>query len=132
MNEVKYAGIADRVKALVMDSVVIMIFMVIVTAVFSTFEHVPDYARMIAFFLIFFLYDPFFTTTFGGTLGHRAIGIRVKREKNPSKNILFPLAIVRFMVKALLGLISLIMMSVNKKRKTIHDHVVGSIVVHKK
>ena len=131
MTEENYAGVADRVKAVVTDSIVIVIFMIIVTYTFSIFENVPDNARIIAFVFIFFLYDPIFTSVFGGTIGHMMFGIRVKREKNQQKNILFPLAIIRFSVKALLGWISLLTVSGNKKRKAIHDSLVGSVVVYK-
>lgn len=131
MKEEIYAGIADRVKAVVTDSFVIVIFIVIVTYSFSAFEHVPDHGRIIAFVFIFFLYDPIFTSVFGGTIGHMMFGIRVKREKNQVKNILFPLAIIRFIVKASLGLISLLTVSGNKKRKAIHDSLAGSVVIHK-
>jgi len=131
MTEENYAGVADRVKAVVTDSIVIIIFMFIVTYTFSVFEHVPDTARIIAFIFIFFLYDPIFTSTFGGTIGHMMFGIRVKRENNRMKNILFPLAIIRFLVKVILGWISLLTVSGNKKRKAIHDSLVGSVVIYK-
>ncbi len=73
--------------------------MFIASYVFSLFENVPDYARIIVFVFIFLLYDPLFTSIFGGTIGHMIIGIRVKRESNIQKNILFPLAILRFIMK---------------------------------
>ena len=126
-----YPGVSDRVKAVVSDSVVIVLFMVIVTYTFSIFENVPDNARIIAFLFIFILYDPIFTSVFGGTIGHMMFGIRVKRENNNMKNILFPFAIIRFISKALFGWISLLTVSGNEKRKAIHDYLVGSVVVFK-
>ena len=129
MREETYPGIIDRVKAVVADSVVIIIFMFIASYIFSNFENVPDNARIIAFIFVFGLYDPLFTSLFGGTIGHMLLGIRVKRESNQEKNILFPLAIIRFLVKALLGWISLLTVSGNEKRKAVHDYLVGSIVV---
>jgi uncharacterized RDD family membrane protein YckC len=131
MTTETYAGVADRVKAIVADSIVLIIFLFIVTYTFSIFEHVPDSAKIIAFIFIFILYDPIFTSVFGGTIGHFMIGIRVKREKNPLKNILFPWAIIRFFVKVLLGWISLLTVSGTKKRKAIHDYLVGSVVLYK-
>jgi len=131
MTAENYPGVADRVKAMVIDYMMIIIFLFIITYIFSIFEYVPDYARKIAFFFIFVFYDPIFTSFFGGTIGHFMIGIRVKREKNEMKNILFPLAIIRFFVKLLLGWISLLTVSGNKKRKAIHDHLVGSVVLYK-
>jgi len=131
MTGENYPGVAIRVKAVVSDSIVMLILIIIVTYAFSVFENVPDNARIIAFIFIFFLYDPLFTSVFGGTIGHMMFGLRVKREKDQMKNILFPLAIIRFLVKVSLGWISLLTVSGNKKRKAIHDYLVGSVVVFK-
>ncbi len=125
-----YAGITDRIKAVLADSIVMIVFMFIVTYTFSAFEHVPDIARIIAFVFIFILYDPLFTSFFGGTIGHFMMGIRVKREKNQQKNIFFPLALIRFFVKILLGWISLLTVTGTKKRKAIHDFLAGSVVLY--
>lgn len=130
MLERKIPGIIERVKAIVTDSIVMILFIILITYFFSLFNSVPDKARMIAFVFVFVLYDPLFTSIFGGTIGHMLLGLRVKRESDEMKNILFPLAILRFIVKALLGIISLITVSGNKKGKAIHDYLVGSIVIY--
>ena len=130
MSKEKYPGLLDRVKAIVTDGVVMILFMLAATYVFSLFENVPDNAKIIAFVFIFILYDPIFTSSFGGTVGHMMVGIRVKRENNERKNILFPFAIVRFIVKASLGWISLLTVTGNVKSRAIHDYLVGSVVVY--
>lgn len=132
MTMENYAGFIDRFKAVVADSVVIVVFMFIASYVFSLFENVPDYARIIVFFFIFVFYDPLFTSVFGGTIGHMMLGIRVKRESNEQKNITFSSAILRYIVKAFLGIISLLTVSRNEKRKAIHDYLVGSVVIYLK
>ena len=126
-----YPSLLDRIKAVIIDTVVLILNILIVSTLFSAFENVPDIARIIAFIFIFILYDPIFTSSFGGTVGHMVIGIRVKRESNIEKNILFPLAIIRFVTKTLLGWISLITVTSSKKSKAIHDSIVGSIVVYR-
>jgi uncharacterized RDD family membrane protein YckC len=130
MIQVKFPGVLDRVKAIVTDSVVMLLFIIIATYTFSFFDNVPDNAKIAAFVFIFILYDPIFTSIFGATIGHMLIGIRVKRELDETRNILFPLAILRFIVKASLGWISLVTVSGNKKGKAIHDYLVGSVVVY--
>jgi len=132
MTEENYPGVFERVKAIMTDGIVIVVFMFLVSYIFSLFESVPDNARIIAFVFIFLLYDPIFTSLFGGTIGHMIIGIRVKRESNEQKNILFPLAIPRYILKVLLGWVSLLTVSGNEKRKAIHDFLVGSVVVYVK
>jgi len=132
MTKENYPGVSDRIKAVVTDSIIIVIFMIIITYIFSNFEHVPDNARIFAFLFVFILYDPVFTSVFGGTIGHMMFGIRVKQENNQMKNIIFPLALLRFIVKASLGWISLITVSGNKERKAIHDYLVRSVVIYEK
>ena len=130
MTEENYPGVFDRVKAMVIDGAVITVFMILASYVFSLFENAPDYSRIIVFVFIFLLYDPLFTSIFGGTIGHMIVGIRVKRESNEQKNILFHLAILRFIVKAFLGIISLFTVFGNEKRKAIHDYLVSSVVIY--
>jgi len=132
MTQENYPGVFDRIKAIMADSIVIILLMFTASYIFSLFESVPDNARIIAFVFIFILYDPLFTSIFGGTIGHMLIGIRVKRESDEMKNILLPSAILRYIVKACLGWISLITVSFNPKGKAIHDYLVGSIVVYSK
>jgi uncharacterized RDD family membrane protein YckC len=132
MTEEHYPGILVRIKAIAADSIVIIILMFCAAYIFSLFEYVPDNARIIAFVFIFLLYDPLFTSIFGGTLGHMLLGIRVKRESDEKRNILFPLAVLRYIVKAFLGWISLLTVLSNEKRKAIHDYLVGSVVVYAK
>ena len=132
MTEENYPGVFDRVKAMSIDEIVIIIFIIAIAHVFSLLESVPDYARIIAFVFVVLLYEPLFTSLFGGTIGHMSIGIRVKRESNKQKNILFPLAILRFIVKACIGIISLFTVFRNEKRKAIHDYLVGSLVIYAK
>lgn len=125
-----FPDVSERVKAAITDSIVIGLFMLGVVSLFSNFNTVPDFVRISAFIFIFILYDPIFTSLFGGTIGHMLIGIRVKRESDEKRNILFPLAIVRFIVKAFLGIISLLTVYSSEKKKAIHDILVGSIVLY--
>lgn len=130
MTKERYPGILDRVKAMMTDGIMVLVLSLGVTYFFSLFEDVPNNAKIIAFVFIFVLYDPIFTSICGGTVGHMLIGIRVKREVNENKNVLFPLAILRFIVKVLLGFISLLTVTNTKKRKAIHDYIVGSVVIY--
>ena len=132
MTEKNYPGVFDRVKAMMTDGIVIVVFMFVASYIFSLFESVPDSARIIAFVFIFLLYDPLFTSIFGGTIGHMMLGLRVNRESDEQKNIILPLAIPRYIVKVLLGWISLLTVSGNEKRKAIHDYIAGSVVVYAK
>lgn len=130
-KEIKCAGVSDRVKAVVTDSVMIIIYIIAMTYVFASFDNVSNYAKMIAFAFIFGFYDPLLTTFFGGTIGHHTNGICVRRDKKPNEKILFHSALIRFVVKALLGWLSLLTISKSERGRAIHDMVAGSVVICK-
>jgi len=126
---IRYPSILERVKAAFTDSLVLIGLMFLVSTIFSSIEYVPDSTRIIAFIVIWGCYDPIFTSLFGGTIGHLMVNIRVKKRGYESKNISFPFAIVRYVLKFFLGWISLITVGTNEKRLAIHDIVSKSIVV---
>jgi len=131
MKEKDYPGIFPRVKAALVDSIVIIAFMIITTDIFSRFENVPDSAKMIAFLFIFILYDPLMVSIFGATIGHRMNRIKVQQD-DKDKNINFGFAILRFLIKAFLGWISFFTVSTNKDKKAINDMIVNSVIVYEK
>ena len=129
MTEKNYPVILDRVKAALIDTTFLIGEIILASYIFSLFDNVPDLARIIIVIFIFLLYDPLFTSLFGGTIGHMIMNIRVKRSQNEERNIIFPLAIIRFIVKVLLGSISLLTLIGYNKKKAIHDIVAGSVVI---
>jgi uncharacterized RDD family membrane protein YckC len=129
MEAVKYGKLLNRLKAVIVDTLIIGVLGVLASTILEKFANVPDAARLIAFLFVFFLYDPLLTSSIGGTVGHLIIGLRVRRESNETKKIIFPLALVRFLIKATLGFISLLTVSSNSKKKAIHDSLVNSVVI---
>ncbi|MBL0315816.1 MAG: RDD family protein [Flavobacteriales bacterium] len=127
----EYPRILDRVKAIMADSVVYIILMTLSAYLFDQFDHVPDYARILAFVIIFVIYDPLLTSLFGGTLGHFVIGLRVVRYRDRSKKVIFPIALIRSTIKLILGSISMLAMHSDEEHRAIHDYMSGSIVVFK-
>lgn len=131
MGELNYAGLILRIKAVFTDMVVVVGMIFLVANIFDTLQVESIPAKISAFIFIFLLYDPLFTSLFGGTIGHFIIGIRVKQGGNTSKNIQFHYAVVRYVVKVLLGGISLITVTSNSESKAIHDMLVDSVVICK-
>ena len=124
-----YAGLQNRIKAAVVDGILLMVMMYSVTEVLKFFNDVPSSLRMCLFLLLFVLYEPLMVSILGFTAGHYYFDIKVKREDNQNKNILFPLALLRFILKFLLGWISLLSISSTDKKQAIHDKVVNSVVL---
>ena len=78
MNLEKYPGVSIRVKAVFTDSIIVVVFMLLITYLFEQFEYVPDYVRILAFSSIL-LYDPIFYKFLWRN--NRAYGIGNKSEK---------------------------------------------------
>ena len=132
MSNTTIPGVSDRVKAFITDAVVTVLFMFAAFKIIDSFQEVTAMTRRVVFLCIVLVYDPLFTSLFGGTLGHRAFNLRVKRESNNEKNIWLIAAVFRFAVKLLLGWISLLTISSNSKGQAIHDMLAASVVIHKK
>ena len=127
--EDRYALLPDRIKAVVIDSVLVTIAMYAVSEILSGFDNVPNYVRIVIAVFLLFLYDPIFVSLYGGTIGHSYSKIRVKRDSDSTRNISFPMAIVRFLIKATLGWLSLLTVTSAEKRKAIHDLAAKSMVL---
>lgn len=125
----EYAILPSRIKAVVIDAIILIASMYLISELFASFETVPEYVRMAVFVLVVLLYDPIFTSMFGGTIGHSRSGITVRSESNHSKYISFPLAILRFVLKTFLGWLSLLTVTSSENRQAIHDLAAKSVVL---
>ncbi len=130
-NNLILPDLKDRIQALFIDLIVTFLFAFIMTKIFESMGEVSDHTRLWTFVCVFILYDPILTSLIGGTLGHRALNLRVRRSSNTTKNILFPVAIFRYLIKATLGVFSLLAVSMNSNGRAIHDLLSGSIVILK-
>lgn len=133
IEEVAYSelpNLIDRVKAMFVDAIIIILLMFIATMIFDKIEYTDSEARKIVYILLL-LYEPILVSQ-GGTLGHRFMKLRIRSINDFSKNIVFPLSIIRYVTKALLGWISLLTVTSNKNKRAIHDMASASIVIYKK
>ena len=124
-----YATLQSRIKAAVIDSILLIVLMYCTTEVLKYFDDVPSSVRMYLFILLFVLYEPILVSVFGFTAGHYYSDIKVKRANNSNKNVIFPLALLRFILKFFLGWLSLLTVTGTEKRQAIHDKVVNSVVI---
>lgn len=129
MDEIKYGTLINRLKAILIDVLVVVGLCMIATAIFSRIGYVSDPVRMVVFIFIFLLYDPLFTSIFGATIGHLIIGLKIRRAKDITRKLIFPMALIRFIIKGTLGFVSLMTISTTKKNRAIHDIVAGSVVL---
>lgn len=127
-----YARLVDRVKAGILDVVLLFTLIYSVSEILSIFEH--DYAekvRILTYILFFCCYEPLLVSFYGGTLGHSLSGIEVKKESNTQKNIAIHWSFLRYIIKLLLGWVSFVSILFSSKSKAIHDYAEGSVVIEK-
>lgn len=127
--EQTYAKIFDRVKAATIDGIVIIVLMYSATEVLNAFDSVENYVRVSIFVFIFLIYEPVLVSFFGATVGHFFSNIMVKQEGNHSKNINIFRAIPRFVIKLILGWMSLLTINGNERKQALHDFAGGSVVL---
>lgn len=129
-----YAGyrlpsLLARVKALVVDSLILLAIFTITTLVIKALGEVPNMARGLILVFMFYLYDPLLTSFTGATLGHRFMKLTVRKYAHPERRISLGQAFARFLTKGLLGWLSFLTVTGNSRKRAIHDLASGSIVL---
>jgi hypothetical protein len=76
---------------------------------------------------LLFLYEPMMVWRFGGTVGHRAMNLRVVAD-GTNTNPDFGRALVRFWIKGFLGLLSFFTMALTRRHQAVHDRATGTTV----
>ena len=113
------------------DLLVILLLSLAISALFEKIGEVPNYVRGILFLIVFILYEPILVS-FGATIGQLIMNIRVRSLKSPENKLVFHLALLRTIIKVLLGWLSFLTVTFNINRRAIHDFVSNSIMIANK
>jgi cell wall assembly regulator SMI1/uncharacterized RDD family membrane protein YckC len=123
---VLYAKVWPRVKAILIDGVVVGLAFVAAALVGANIAGTGAVA-FVAWVVFWVLYDPLMVSGTGGTIGHHFRNLRVVSDRSGG-NPRFGAAFIRNVVKGVLGLWSLFTMAGSAQRKAIHDWVAGTTV----
>ena len=123
-----YPDLSARIQSTFIDSILIIVLMFVFASILDKFENVPDWVRIAMFASLFIVYEPL-CTSLACTLGNYIKGIRVRKYSDHSKRINIFQAIIRYMVKILLGWISFLTINSNPQKRAIHDFVAGSVMI---
>ncbi|MFT3902555.1 MAG: RDD family protein [Niabella sp.] len=126
--EEKYPLLIDRIQSTFIDMSLIIALMFAFTNILDKFDNIPDWVRIILFVGLFLVYEPL-CMTLGATVGNYVKGIRVRKDTDTTKRINIFQAIIRYIVKTLLGWVSFLTINMNPKRRAIHDFVSGSVMI---
>lgn len=127
-NLIEYPPIFTRVKATVIDNLVVLLLIVFTSSIIGTYETFPVWIK-IAIFVAIISYEPVLASV-GATLGQLIMGIRVRDIYNNNRRINLGLSFIRFVVKGLLGWLSFLAISFTGKKRAIHDMAGMSIMVY--
>jgi uncharacterized RDD family membrane protein YckC len=124
----KYARFTRRVQALMYDTMILVVVLVL-TLFLATASEGLGASRLIGFTgaAIILLYEPVLVAWRGATLGHSLRNLRVVDDRTQG-NISFLKAIVRYVIKLVLGLLSFLTMGTTQRHQAIHDLLTGSTV----
>ncbi|PSR56477.1 RDD family protein [Adhaeribacter arboris] len=123
-----FPSLRRRFASYFIDLFIIIGAFMLVGYVIDLVGSVPGWLRGSILIFTLFLYDPIFISLFGGTIGHQLLDMRVIHVKS-SGNLNFGLAVLRFVVKVLLGWLSFLTIMFNPERRAIHDIISDSLVI---
>lgn len=129
MSAVAYPRLIKRVRAVLIDSVVVPAAAVASVAAGYLSGSTGIWERVALIAVPVLLLEPGLVAWTRGTVGHHLVGIQVTRPDGTRLGFLA--ATVRAAVKYLLGWFSLIFVLTTEKHQAIHDLTVGSIVTYK-
>jgi len=128
--EDEYPPLIARLQSIFIDTMIMIVAMIIVYKAIDSVASVPDWLRISLFLGIFIFYEPL-CLTFGCTVGNYAKGIRVRRFSDTNQKINFFQAIIRYLVKVLLGWISFLTIHSNPSKRALHDLASGSVMIYR-
>ncbi len=125
----KYPRFLRRLQATLIDGIIAAILFMGSLIIVSHFGITGGDSLIIAIGIIL-LWEPFFVSVTGGSVGHHLIGIKVV-SNTTGKNINFFAAFVRFIVKIVLGNFSIVFIFITRYHQAIHDGLARSVVIVK-
>ena len=124
-----YARAAPRLQAYLRDFLVYMGILTFFIVVAVSIGHpLAIQACVIACIAIFLLYEPVAIAVAGGTLGHLTMNLRIVRASDLGR-VSFARALVRTVVKGVLGLWVFLAVYLTSRSQAVHDLVAGTVVI---
>ena len=121
-HAVRYASLSRRLRALAIDTAVVLGSVTVVAIVGDVSQALPGTGRAmwLAFFCILFLYEPVLVWYRGATIGHATCNLVVLVDGTGHTPSLGR-AVVRYLVKGVLGLVAFFTMAMTRRHQAVHD-----------
>jgi uncharacterized RDD family membrane protein YckC len=124
-----YARVSRRLQAIVIDGAVYAVSpaVLLLLSSFTGRSTLAVQVVVVGWFLAVALYEPLLVTLRGATIGHAAANIRVV-DARTGRPPAFWRALLRFVVKSVLGLLSFAMVVSTRRHQAAHDLAAGTTV----
>ncbi|MCP4315772.1 MAG: RDD family protein [Hyphomicrobiales bacterium] len=116
-----------RLQAAIVDGLIVFVLFLASGLFIARFD-LPAYAKVSFVALVILAFEPGLVSLTGSTIGHYLRNLKVE-DAETGRRLNLIRAIVRFTVKAVLGLYSLTSILITQKHQAVHDMAVGSVVV---
>ncbi len=130
MNVVAYPRLIKRIRAVLIDSVLLPIAAFSSLLLGNALGVSSVIGKVTLLVAPIFILEPGLIAFTGGTVGHHLQRIRVA-TLDGSENIGIFAATLRFIVKVLLGWLSFVIVLTTVKHQAVHDLLARSVVIHK-
>jgi uncharacterized RDD family membrane protein YckC len=124
-----YARFSRRFRAFCFDVILFVLVFYIGAVVIHSISPSDSVTRSVwlAVIVAVVLYEPILVSTLGGTVGHRVTNLRVVDDRRRG-NLSFGKAVVRMVIKDLLGWYSFLSMTLTRRNQAVHDVLTHSTV----
>lgn len=130
MPDIHYPRLIRRVQAVLIDGLITPTTAIGLLYLSSVLGLEDGKIKAGIVVLAIFVLESVLVSATGGTIGHRLMKLRIRRSEY-DRNLNIFRATIRYVIKILLGVPSLIFIVLSKKHQAFHDIVADSIVVHK-
>jgi uncharacterized RDD family membrane protein YckC len=130
MTAITYPRFIRRVRAILVDSILLPVAVIGSLIAGDAMGVSSAVGKALLLLMPILILEPGLVAFTGGTVGHHLLNIRVTKTGGMGNLNIFA-ATVRFLVKTVLGWLSLIFVLTTDKHQAVHDLIAGSVVIHK-
>ena len=128
-ESIRYPRVSRRIEAVLIDASILLALFFGAMNLFAPMQ-IHGAIKAFVIFSTLLLLEPMFLTLTGASIGHHIRGMRVISARSGA-NLHLLAAILRTLVKAYLGFISLIFVLTSRRHQAIHDMAARSLVILK-
>ena len=124
-----YARAAPRLQAYLRDFLIYMgVLVSCMASAVAVGTPIATQTSVITYLVFVLLYEPVCIAVAGGTIGHLSLNLRIARASDLGR-VSFARALVRTVVKGVLGLLVFLAVYLTPKCQGVHDLVAGTVVI---